>query len=221
MPTLEALQTSAPRRTTSPELIVKRSLLAFCWCSVTLTVLAWGISLFCSLYLHKVFPFNTQLFNPIVRFSDLTDYYARMRNLSAGGGILNAGTPQFNYPAPAVYVFAFFICLFRQPVVALLGFTAGAALSALLILRRRLTGVGTDSRQIDVMLAVTALCSYPFQFLIDRGNLEGVVWFFAFLGLVLFARGRYLISALLFAAAVCIKPFPALFFFLFPRATPL
>ena len=197
--------------------IVKRSLLIFCRCVVALTAIAWAACLISARVFHRGYPFSSFVFAPEVRFTDLTDLYAKIRNLGSGGQALASGLPLINYPAPALYVYAFFIRLFPQPVLAFILFTAVATLIALLLLRRKLVGSGTDDRLIDLTLLTTAVCSYPFMYLIDRANLEGVVWVFVVLGLILFVDGRFLTSSLFFAAAVCIKPFPILFFFIFLR----
>ena len=116
-------------------------------------------------------------------------------------------------------------------MIALTSCTGGAVLTALLILRAslkvsKIPAVGArkvsktpavGAGWINATLFITALCSYPFLFLIDRGNVEGVVWVFAFLAIAFFAGKHFLASALFLAAAVCIKPFPALLFFIFLR----
>jgi len=207
-------------RDNSPQSVVKTSLLVFCASLAALTLLAWGISFICARFLHLGYPFNTPLHDPAWRFSDLSENYHMIRNLSAGGGILKSLPPggMFNYPAPALYVMAFFIDLFPSPVAALLSFDVGAVLVALLVLlKAALKGTAVSARWIVCTLLFTALCSYPFAFLIDRANLEGVVWFFTFIGLAFFVGKRYMTSALFFAAAICVKPFPALFILLFLR----
>jgi hypothetical protein len=197
--------------------IVKRSLAAYYWCLIAFNAVAWAASFFSATILHLGFPFSTFLFDPDYRFTDLTDLYVKIKNLDLGGEMLGIGTPLINYPAPALYVYAFFIRLFPNPVAALVIFTVAAAVISMLALRRGLTGHNIDTRLIDNTLVATAFCSYPFLFVIDRANLDGVVWFFTLLGLFFFVRERYLLSALVFAVAVCIKPFPALFFFLLLR----
>jgi hypothetical protein len=204
-------------RDDNSESVVKTSLLVFCSCLVVLTVLAWGIAFVNREFFHRGFPFSTPLFDPAVRFTDLTDMYARIRNLRVGGGVLSDPKVPFNYPAPALYVQAFFILLFSHPVIALTSFVVVSAATALVILRASLSRCAVSARWIDATLLITALCSYPFLFSIDRGNLQAVIWVFSFLGLLFFCRKRYLTSALFFALAVCIKPFPVFYFFLFLR----
>jgi hypothetical protein len=204
-----------------PQSIVKASLITFSCCLVALTLLAWGISLVEAKVFHRGYPFNTPLFIPDDRFSDLTNYSYRVSHLSAGAQILSDGKAQFSYTPTALYALAFFVRLFPDPVIALTAFIVIAAVAGLVVLSAALKTSkksGPDTgRWINLSLWMTALCAYPFMIMIDRGNIECVDWLFSFLGLVFFIRKRYLASALLFALAVCVKPFPALYFFLFLR----
>ena len=194
---------------------MKTSLLVFSSCLVALTLLAWGISFVRAHFFHLGYPFSTQLYKPTERFTDLTFMGDTVRNLSRGGADVVRHGPIFNYPAPALWVDAFFILLFPHPARAITAFTFGAGLIALVVLRIALRGSGLSGWWTTLPLLVAGLCSYPFAFLLDRGNIEGVVWFFTFLGLIFFIRKQHLASALFFAAAICIKPFPAFFVFLF------
>jgi hypothetical protein len=180
---------------------------------VGLTLLAILINLINSAILHRGYPYNTFLFDPYFRHTDLAQYYVRFKPPLPGGGVIGPG-PAFNYPALGLFVYVVFIRLFPKPTVALAGFTAAAALFGFLALRRMLNVSGANRWWIDASLVAAGLCSYPFMILIDRANIEGVAWCFAVLGLIFFIKERYLVSALFFGAAVCIKPFPGLFFFL-------
>src|ERR1700733_7383988 len=110
MPEIASLPRSV--RTNTRSSIIKTSLLVFCSCLVGLTVIAWGISFFCRLYLHLGFPFSTPLFDPAFRFSDLTDFYPEVQDIKVGSSGLI-----LNYPAPALYVYVFFIRFFPNPVI--------------------------------------------------------------------------------------------------------
>ena len=195
------------------KLTVQRSVIIFSLCLVGLTLLAIAVNLVNSVLLHRGYPYNTFLFDPWFRHSDLTQYYVRFKPPLQRGGVIGPG-PAFNYPALALFVYVFFIRFFPKPTVGLAGFTAGAALLALLGLRGMLKDSTERGWWIDASLLAVAFCSYPFMILIDRANIEGVGWCFALLGLVFFVKERYLASALFFGAAVCVKPFPGLFFFL-------
>ena len=139
------------------ETIVRRSLLTFCRWLLALTAIAFAACFIAGEVFHLGYPFNTFLFVPRYRFSDLTDFYFKIRNLRLGGEMLGTGYPQPNYPAPALYVYAFFIRLFPNPVAAVIGFSAGAWLAALLVLRRQLIRPGVDERLINYTLLATAV----------------------------------------------------------------
>jgi hypothetical protein len=201
---------------TDPCDTVKRSLLVFSFCLAGLTLLAYAISFVNSVYLHRDYPYDTFLFDPAYRFTDFTGFYQKILDLGGGGEVLGL-EPRFNYPAPALYVYAFFIRPFPHPLETFLIFTAGTAVLALAVLGWKLHAPGLNNGWIDASLVAVVACSYPFLIMIDRGNIEGVAWLFTCLGLVCFVKERYLGSCLFLAAAICVKPFPALFFFLFLR----
>jgi hypothetical protein len=198
--------------------VVRQSLRVFTFALVSLTAIAWASSWYCGSVLHLPWPFDYPLFDPHTRFSDLTDFYAKIRNLDGGGEALGAGRLKFNYPAPCAFVYAYFIRLFPDPVLAYSLHVGVAALAALFVLWLALRRGRKPDPWVPVALAAAPLCSYPFLFLIDRGNVEGVMWIFVCGGIVLFMRGRFWPSAACLAAAACIKPFPLLLFALFvPR----
>ncbi len=178
-------------------LAVKRdprvALKIYCAVLVGLTLLAWAF-----------FPWKWPLFDPQLRFSDLTENYERLRLLSQGKW---GGPVMFVYPAPSLVVFAFFIRVFSQPVTAFLIFSAAVYLAAAALLRR---AVGS----ITVAIAVTLLCAYPAVFQMDRGNIEIVPFLFVLGGVTCFARNQYWAAAILFGLAGSIKPFPLLFAYL-------
>jgi hypothetical protein len=66
------------------------------------------------------------------------------------------------------------------------------------------------------LLALTLfLTSYPLGFLVDRGNIEGAVFILTSLGLLAYARGRFMTAAVLFGLAASGKVVPAVFLALF------
>src|ERR1022692_2809093 len=173
-------------RDDTPQSVLKASFLVFCSCLLALTALAWGIAFVSRYLLHLGFPFSTPLYDPRIHFTDLTNLYSTTRNLRAGGSVLLDPRVFFNYPAPALYVNAFFICLFRHPVRAIVSFDVGIALVGLMTLWASLRRSVIAGKWINISLLITALCSYPFMIVIDRGNIEGVVWVFTFIGLAFF-----------------------------------
>ena len=123
------------------------------------------------------------------------------------------GLPLFLYPAPAVIIYCAFILPFTYPVVAYLAFCYAACLASAGLLIRGL-GKARNFQNIAAVI-ITFGFSYPILFCIDRGNIEVVGIVLCAGGLRFFIRKSYYLSAILFAIAVCIKPFPVLFFYLF------
>jgi hypothetical protein len=88
------------------------------------------------------------LFDRDDRFGDLTNYSGKIAHLADGGAALGSGFPVFNYPAPAAYVYAFFLRGFpHHSVHAFLAFLlAGLLLWAFLLWKGCAhPGLGTDS----------------------------------------------------------------------------
>jgi hypothetical protein len=117
---------------------------------------------------------------------------------------------QFNYGPLSAVVITFFLRAFPDPVLALTVFgAAGALIAAFFVCLRVRSNVWAV-----LALVLAAATSYPFVFLFDRGNIEGVVWIPTAAGVFCFVRGRYLASALLLAVAASLKPYPGLFLLL-------
>lgn len=52
----------------------------------------------------------------------------------------------------------------------------------------------------QVAVLSTFLLSYPLAFLLDRGNIEVVIWTLVLLGIVVYTRNRMFTSAILWAS---------------------
>jgi len=150
-------------------------------------------------------------FEPAFRGGDLTND-ARFNAWHEQGAFVlqKVGTMQlFNFCPFAFFVIIFFLNL-PHPVAALAAFVAAVALVYAAFLARALA-----PNRLALLALFTALCtSYPFGFLFERGNIEGVVWIPTVLTVYFFARARYLASALALAVACSIKPFPSMLFLL-------
>ena len=59
---------------------------------------------------------------------------------------------------------------------------------------------------VAVVIAATVVGSYPFAFLLDRGNIDGIVYCFALCAFLLQGRGLTLFAVLCFAAAAGLNP---------------
>lgn len=129
------------------------------------------------------------------------------------------GTPDFfikppgqylMYPAPLIFPIAFFM-RFGHPIRIYLGFTILLVIGLSYVLRIALRSAGVPSASATLFAFVTLITSYPVLFLIQRGNLEILVWIPVTLGLVLFYRKQYMWAAVAFGIATSLKIYPFIF----------
>jgi hypothetical protein len=148
-------------------------------------------------------------------FSDFTDLSRRVAHFREPDMLSRTdfATP-YPYPVPSIYAFLFFIRLFPGPLVAYLVFALLSVCSATCWLSWR---VKTLSPGYLPQIAIwsTLLLSYPLVFLLDRGNIEAVIWALVLLGIVAYTRNRMFTSAILWALAASMKIFPCLLFAMF------
>jgi Glycosyltransferase family 87 len=186
---------------------------------LVLTAFAWCVVGIRGTILHEPYPHNTVFFRPDDRFMDFLNLSARVPHwhephvLSRTDIRPNYPWP-YSYPAPTFYVFVFFVRLFPHPLRAflifvLLSFSLATCFFSLRIRR------ATPKKLPQIAIWSTLLLGFPLQFLIDRGNIEAVIWLLILLGAVAFARNRMLISAILWGLAASMKIFPGLLFVLF------
>ncbi len=164
--------------------------------------------------LHHDYPFNSFSLPASYRFSDFTVYDGRFAAWGQGDSFFSMPGFKFDYPAPLLLGQLAFYKFTPAPLnsylaLVLLFAIAGGILAAMAIPR--------DSR-VQLVAAAAALCtgifSFPLFFLLDRANIEGLVWMVCTAGLVLFAIRRYSYAALFLGLAASMKIFPAALFFL-------
>jgi Glycosyltransferase family 87 len=120
----------------------------------------------------------------------------------------------YPYPVPSIYAFLFFVRLFPRPLAAYLLFALLSFFVAAFCLSLRVKQISSGRLQ-QVAIWSTLLLSYPLAILLDRGNIEAVIWVLILLGVVAYARGKMLSSAILWSLAASMKIFPALLFVMF------
>ena len=182
-----------------------RSLLvAYCIGVCVLAVVGWRPLL-------SNYSVSNPLLPPNVRMTDLLDYRWKVDHLS--GPVMGGPGPTYNYPAPAAFVYAFFL---HRGSPAQVYYTAAvlAAVVALLLAFRFLRPLRSHRSLSIFAFTATVIFSSPFYFVLDRGNLEWVNWIFVVLAIAALVRRQYLLTAILIGLAVCMKPFPVLFFLL-------
>ena len=118
--------------------------------------------------------------------------------------------PYFSYPAPAATLYRLFYRTHHPTIVYLLIAISWAGLlgcGLFRVLRR----IGA-SRWASVGLVTVMLAgAFPFDFMLERGNLELVVWILVFVGLFLYVRGREYPAAVVLGIAASLKIFPVIF----------
>jgi Glycosyltransferase family 87 len=189
---------------------------------VALTAFAWCIAGVRGHILHEPYPRNTLFFIPQVRFSDFTDLSGRVFHMGEPHVLsrtdIKAIHPfpfPYPYPTPSFYVFVFFVKLFplhslrAYLIFVLLSFLLATCFFSLRVRR------ATPKKLPQIAIWSTLLLGFPLQFLVDRGNIEGVIWVLILLGAVAYIRNRTVISAIVWGLAASMKIFPGLLFVLF------
>ena len=158
-------------------------------------------------YRGQPYPFNTFLFRPGAAFSDLSATLA----LSGDANPYLAPSTPFasNYPP--------FAHLLLRPMsalpydLALAIFLVGVTAAALWLVAAQLKDVILPLRLLAA--AIIGLLNYPMLFMLDRGNIEGLL-FLVLAAAALCARRRaWTWSAVLIGVAVAMKGYPVLFIF--------
>ncbi len=187
---------------------------------VALTAFAWCVVGVRGHILHEPYPRNTLYFIPHVRFTDFTDLTPRVPHwhephvLSRTDIRPNYPYP-YSYPAPTFYILVFFVGLFPlHPLRAYLIFLLLSFLLATCFFSLRVRRA-TQKKLPQIALWSTLLLGFPLQFLIDRANLEGVIWVLVLLGTVAYTRKRNVIAAIVWGLAASMKIYPGLLFVLF------
>jgi hypothetical protein len=196
---------------------VQASILLYLLISVLMNIAVW---FWFALHLHgpHIFPLGGYR----DRFSDLLLFSGkyqvakdpRMGNYNAINGTL---FPK-NYPpfGVVIYLFLLQVCApFAVPV--LLVTVLSAVLVACTLLWRRVRSLKGYRWYMGVAIFTTGFLGWGTVQVILRGNIEGLLWIAVCLGATFFARRHYKSSAVAFAIASCIKPYPALWLALMGR----
>ena len=155
-----------------------------------------------------------------MRFTDFTGAAVRVEHFGEPDMMSRRefggrGYEVFPYPVPAVYAYLFFNRTFPDPLKAYLWTVLLSAVIAAGILALRLGQLLPNRKLPYVLVAVTVMTCYPLLFLLDRGNLEGLIWIWLLLALLSFYKQLFTTAAILLALAAAMKLFPALLFLLF------
>lgn len=174
----------------------------------------WGVALAAvfvqACLFHKGYPYNTFLFRPEIHFTDFTIFNPRFSVWDGSERFYAVPGFPFTYPAPLLACFIAYWKLTPHPLAAYLATVILFALGAAALIVRRYPALRWP-------VAATALGSYPLMFLLDRANIEGLVWIAVALAAFALARRRFTTSAILFGTAAGMKIFPGVLLLLFLR----
>jgi hypothetical protein len=193
----------------------RRAIIGYFIAIILLTSLALAIVTVRTWIFHLNYPFNSLLFFSGDRFNDFLTHAERMSHFGEPDMLTRTDIKVFfNYSAPTVYVFLFFLRLFPNPLYGYLS----VFILAILISAIWFAWSFRDSPLFGWTAAVIALSlvtSYPIWHLLDRANIEGVLWIIMLLGTVALLRGRPIPAAVCFAIAASMKIFPGVLLLLF------
>jgi hypothetical protein len=203
-----------------PEADVYKGLRIYVVTFLVLTAFAWCIVGIRGSVLHEPYPHNTLFFSSDDRFEDFLNLSMRVPHWREPHVLSRTDIKPhypfpYPYPAPTFYVFVFFVGLSTlHPLRAYLIFVLLSFLFAACFFSLRVRRI-TRKKLPQIAIWSTLLLGFPLQFLVDRGNIEAVIWLLVLLGVVAFARNRMLVSAILWSLAASMKIFPGLLFVLF------
>lgn len=194
----------------NPSANVRRILLFYLLALAGLSLVSLLVVYVRGTVLGQPYPYNTLLYNPDIRFFDLTAFDLRFWSFLRYGDFFGPRVLEYAYPAPAVFATLPFYLISDVPVIPFLVVVLAAMWIATLFLWHRVRGIAGLDAILACTLLVTAASSYPFYNLMDRGNIEGIIWILLALGLASFAGERYWLAALFIGAAAAMKPFPGI-----------
>ena len=137
------------------------------------------------------------VFRDFLNFDPVTE---RMRK--------EAGYTPICYPAPMMCGYLLFTRVFSRPLNAYLAFVVISAVSGAACLIRALSASRANRLRLAGVVGVSLVLSYPLLFVLERANLEGIVWAVTALGLTAFVARHHKTAGVLFALAASMKIYP-------------
>jgi hypothetical protein len=187
---------------------VRRILIWYLSAIAALSAIALSIVYVRGVILNQPYPFNSLLYDPDIRFFDITIFDMRFWSFLRSGDFFGPLSAPYAYPAPAVFATLPFYMVSDNAVVPFLVFMLTAIWVATFLVWLHVRGNPGLYTAVTCVLLLTAATSYPFYMLMDRGNIEGLIWVLLALGLASFTAERFWLAALLIGAAASMKPFP-------------
>jgi hypothetical protein len=151
---------------------------------------------------------------PHQHFTDFSIYELKFRLYFHTAAFFYSLFP-FTYPAPVALVYQFFFRLFPHPERIFVAFSLLAVLVPALLFALALRRRGIATLRAFLFAGVLFLCSWPAILVVDRGNMEIVVWIVLATATWAFVTGRGYLAAVFFGIAASLKLFPFIFLGLF------
>ncbi len=193
---------SAARASSRRALLLFQILFASFWVVALAAVFVQGR------LLHKPYPYDTLLFIPSVRFTDFTIFDPRFAIWDHTTKFFDLPGFSFTYPAPLLVGFLAYWKLTPHPLayylITIVVFAIGAA-----------GWLAVRCPALRFTLALSLAGAYPLFFLLDRANIEGLVWITTVVASFVFVRRHFTASAILFGIAAGMKIFPGALLLLF------
>lgn len=176
------------------------------WLSTLLLTLAAASVL---LWLLPLFSPHRILFPAGPTFADITVYHGRFTLYHSLRFFTSRAYSAFAYPPGAAPIYEFFYSTADalQTYLTLAAILTGLALAAAWLYLRR-NGI---ARYLPLLL----LFSFPLVFLLQRANIELLLWLLTALALIAYRRGAAPLAAILIGLAAAIKLYPILLLGLF------
>ena len=162
---------------------------------------------FMGAYLHFSFPYNTFLFTPNAKFTDFFDSIQTVKNLTP------YVEPSSYFPFSYVLLYGVFLISkikTIQFIIVMLPFILFLTYFNYKYLKTE------NSEKISLFknVFIFSFLSYPFIFVIDRGNIESFVFIFIAMFFYFYLKKDYMKSIIFLSFAAAMKMYPAIFLLL-------
>jgi len=159
------------------------------------------------IYFNASYPYNTFLFDPVIKF---TDFFRSCSFVSELNPYFDSNIKFNYYPFAHISIYPF--SLMKQWA----GLFTYFAIFISVFMIYTVKNIKVDSALDNARnFLIFTFLSYPFLFILDRGNIEGLLFVFLVFFLAFYIKGRYFLSALFLSLAIAMKAFPAVFVVLF------
>ena len=150
---------------------------------------------------------------PSERFGDLTIYQSKYQMFGTEA-FYHTGFP-FTYPAPVAFGYKLFFAAGRHAIRAYIIFCTLAFVIPAIFLGRALRRSGASRLATLAFVGTVLATSWPAFLVMDRGNMEVLVWVCLVIAVWAYWTGRGYLAACFFGLAAALKLFPFIFVGLF------